>query len=96
MLLVQNNLSPYGKAVRYAAFASHEARQPAARFGCLHAQLGSRLNAQELEWFVLARQTLSERVGNEAVLERPMLISWQFTAADARRKFSGLSSVLSA
>jgi hypothetical protein len=79
ILLVQDNLSTHSHAAYSATFASHGANQPAARFE-FHStpQLGSRLNAQELE-MVHAGPTaliLSERVGDQAVLERLMLISW--------------------
>ncbi|MBB6018759.1 hypothetical protein ACFP9V_25125 [Deinococcus radiopugnans] len=50
MLLVQDTLSPYSKAARYAAFVVHEARQLTARNGChLTPKLALRLNAWELE-----------------------------------------------
>jgi transposase len=109
ILLIQDNLSTHSKAALYAAFTPQEAKRLADRFEFQFTpRHGSWLNPQELEWSALARQALSERVGDQAALERTVtqwvtvrreravLIRWQFTTADARLKLSRLYPVFSA
>jgi hypothetical protein len=66
---------------------------------------GSWLNVQELEWSVLARQALRERVGDVVALmivadrwvadrrARAVRIDWQFRSADAQIKLKRLYPV---
>lgn len=107
ILVVQDNLNTHSKAALYEAFEPTEAHRIANKlefhFTPRH---GSWLNVQELEWSALARQALSERVGDRERLERlvhawlqerrqkAVKIDWQFTTEDARVKLKRLYPIM--
>lgn len=103
IIIVQDNLNTHNKASLYQAFTPVEAHRLAHRFEFhFTPKHGSWLNVQELEWSALARQALSNRVGDQERLqrlvthwlatrrERAVTINWQFTSADARIKLKRL------
>lgn len=103
IVLVQDNLNTHNKAALYQAFEAAEARRLVNRFEFhFTPKHGSWLNVQELEWSVLARQALGERVGDKERLDRlvkswlenrrarSVKIDWHFTTADARLKLKRL------
>lgn len=103
IVVVQDNLNTHRKASLYQAFEAEQAHCLAQRFEFhFTPKHGSWLNVQELEWSALARQALSERVGDQARLERLVThwlddrrsrgikIDWQFTTEDARVKLKRL------
>jgi transposase len=103
----RNNLNTHSKAALYEVFDPPEAHRIANKlefhFTPRH---GSWLNVQELEWSALARQALSERVGDRERLEclveawlqkrreRAVKIDWQFTTEDARVKLKRLYPIM--
>ena len=103
IVIVQDNLNTHSKAALYGAFEASEAHRLANRFEFhFTPKHGSWLNVQELEWSALARQALSERVGDQKRLERlvtywleerregAVKIDWQFTTSEARIKLKRL------
>jgi transposase len=107
IVVVQDNLNTHTKATLYQVFEPQEAHRlankPEFHFTPRH---GSWLNVQELEWSALARQALSERVGDRERLERlvktwlqerrerAVKIVWQFTTEDARVKLKQLYPIM--
>lgn len=107
ILVVQDNLNTHTKAALYEIFAPPEAHRIANKlefhFTPRH---GSWLNVQELEWAALARQALTEKVGDRERLERlveawlqkrlvkAVKIDWLFTTEDARVKLKRLYPIM--
>lgn len=107
IVVVQDNLNTHSKASLYLAFNPVEARALAKRFEFhFTPKHGSWLNVQEMEWSVLARQALKERVGDKTALEgvvsrwvvgrreRAVKIDWQFRTVDAEVKLKRLYPIL--
>jgi DDE superfamily endonuclease len=105
--VVLDNLNTHGPASFYEAFAPEEARRLAERFEFHYTpKHGSWLNIAEIEFSVLSRQCLDQRIrdvetlGNETrawVQQRNAAsknIDWQFTTADARIKLKRLYPVI--
>jgi transposase len=108
IIVIQDNLNTHSKASLYQAFEAEEANRLAKRFEFhFTPKHGSWLNVQELEWSALARQALSERVGDRERLEqlveawlqerreKAVSIDWQFTTEDARIKLKRLYPIMS-
>jgi transposase len=107
IVVVQDNLNTHTKAALYEVFTPEQAHQLANKlvfhFTPKH---GSWLNVQELEWSALARQALTERVGDRERLgrlvhawlqerrEKAVKIDWQFTTDDARVKLKRLYPIM--
>jgi transposase len=100
IVLVLDNLSTHTYGSLYETFFPQEARRLAARFEFHYTpKKGSWLNMAELEFSVLARQCLGERIASLEEMRRKVdawieernrkqvKISWQFTTLDAREKF---------
>ncbi len=101
--VVLDNLNTHRPASLYEAFPAAEARRIVKRLEFHHTpKHGSWLNMAEIEFSVLSRSCLKQRVPNQATLcseiqalERERnaaqaTINWQFTAQDARRKLHRL------
>ncbi len=103
IVLVQDNLNTHSPASLYASFPPAEARRLAERFEWhFTPKHGSWLNMAEAELSVLARQCLSERMGDQDNLARAVeawqklrndkgkIADWQFTNEEARIKLRKL------
>jgi hypothetical protein len=103
IVLVLDQLNTHSPASLYAAFPPAEAKRLADRLEIHHTpKHGSWLNMAELELSVLARQSLAQRFGDRAAMDRAVTawadrrnaatstIDWQFTTADARTKLRRL------
>jgi len=103
IVLVMDNLNTHTPAALYATFAAPEARRLAAKLEIHHSpKHGSWLNMAEIEFGVLARQCLGQRLPDRAALAREVAawaadrnaadrrIDWRFTTADARIKLKRL------
>ena len=101
--VVLDNLNTHRPASLYEAFPAAEARRIVKRLEFHHTpKHGSWLNMAEIEFSVLARSCLRQRVPTGAVLRREIqaferernaaqaAINWRFTAQDARRKLHRL------
>ena len=101
--VVLDNLNTHRPASLYEAFPAAEARRIVKRLEFHHTpKHGSWLNMAEIEFSVLARSCLRQRVPTEAALCREIqalerernaaqaAINWRFTAQDARRKLHRL------
>lgn len=101
--VVLDNLNTHRPASLYEAFPAAEARRIVKRLEFHHTpKHGSWLNMAEIEFSVLARSCLRQRVPTEAALCREVqalerernaaqaAINWRFTAQDARRKLHRL------
>ncbi len=101
--VVLDNLNTHGPASLYETFPATEARRIVKRLEFHHTpKHGSWLNMAEIEFSVLSRSCLRQRVPNEATLCREIQalerernaahasINWRFTAQDARRKLHRL------
>ena len=101
--MVLDNLNTHGPASFDEAFAPDEARRSTERFEFHDTpQHGSRLNRAEIEFSVLSRQCLDQRIGDAETLwsetrawvqQRNAVsksIDWQFTTAEARIKLKRL------
>jgi transposase len=107
ILVVQDNLNTHTKAALYEVFEAPEAHCLANTLGFhFTPKHGSWLNVQELAWSALARQALSQRVGDREQLEhlvklwlqerreRAVKIDWQFTTEDARVRLKRLYPIM--
>ena len=107
VILVMDNLNTHKIASLYEAFPAEQARRIAAKLEIHHTpKHGSWLNMAEIEFSVLARQCLDQRIESKADLERHVAaweearnergsqIHWRFTTADARIKLRRLYPVL--
>jgi DDE superfamily endonuclease len=105
--VVLDNLNTHGPASFYEAFAPEEARRLAERFEFHYTpKHGSWLNIAEIEFSVLSRQCLDQRIKDAATLRNETRawtqqrnaasksIDWQFTTADARIKLKRLYPVI--
>jgi hypothetical protein len=103
IVLVLDNLNTHTPASLYQAFAPAEAKRLADKLEVHYTpRHGSWLNMAEIEFSVLSRQCLSERIGSKARLQEQvsawnqsrnahaMKIDWRFTTADARIKLKKL------
>jgi hypothetical protein len=103
IVVVLDNLNTHSPASFYEAFTPEEARRLATRFEFHYTpKHGSWLNIAEIELSVLARQCLSGRIADQALLARKVRaweeernasvvkVHWQFTTADARIKLAHL------
>lgn len=101
--LVCDNLNTHGAASFYEAFEPAEAKRLADKVEFVHTPVhGSWLNAVEIEFSVLARQSLRRRIGTLGEMAREVeawvglrneegaTVEWQFTTDDARRKLRRL------
>ena len=97
--VVLDNLNTHCKASLYEAFPAEEARRIARKLEFHHTpKHGSWLNMAEIEFSVLSRNCLRQRLGDEETLCREVkalerernetraVIKWRFTTEDARRK----------
>ncbi len=94
-----DNLNTHNFAALYAAFPAPEAHRIAQRL-CFHytPKHGSWLNMAEIEFSVLSRQTLAQRIPSKDALKQSIqaweiarnaagaTVDWQFTTQDARIK----------
>ncbi len=103
IVLVLDNLNTHTPASLYQAFAPAEAKRLADKLEVHYTpKHGSWLNMAEIEFSVLARQCLSERMASKEYLQEQVTIwnqtrnayglgvSWRFTTADARIKLKRL------
>ena len=101
--VVLDNLNTHRKASLYEAFPAEEARRIARKLEFHHTpKHGSWLNMAEIEFSVLSRSCLRQRLGDEETLcrevkalerernENRAVIKWHFTTGDARRKLHRL------
>ena len=102
IVLVLDQLNTHTVASLYEAFLPAEAKRLADRLEIHHTpKHGSWLNMAEIEFSVLVRQCLKQRLGDTEALRREVgaweggrnaagsRIDWRFTTADARIKLSG-------
>ena len=107
VILVMDNLNTHKIASLYDAFPPEQARRIAAKLEIHHTpKHGSWLNMAEIEFSVLGRQCLDQRIESKADLERHLAaweearnerghqIRWLFTTADARIVLRRLYPVL--
>lgn len=105
--VVFNNLNTHRKASLYEAFPAAEARRIARKLEFHHTpKHGSWLNMAEIEFSVLSRNCLRQRLDDEETLcreikalerernENRATINWRFTTGDARRKLHRLYLVI--
>lgn len=105
--VVLDNLNTHGPASFYEAFTPEEARRLAERFEFHYTpKHGSWLNIAEIEFSVLSRQCLDQRIGDAETLRNEVRawaqqrnaasksIDWQFTTAEARIKLKRLYPVI--
>jgi hypothetical protein len=105
--VVLDNLNTHGPASFYGAFAPEEARRLTERFEFHYTpKHGSWLNMAEIEFSVLSRQCLDQRIGEAETLRNKVRawtqqrnassknIDWQFTTADARINLKRLYPVI--
>ena len=101
--VVLDNLNTHRKASLYEAFPPTQARRIARKLEFHHTpKHGSWLNMAEIEFSVLSRTCLRQRLGDEETLcwevkalerernETRPVIKWRFTTEDARRKLHRL------
>jgi transposase len=101
--LVWDNLNVHTLSVLYLAFAPEEARRIARRFELHYTpKHGSWLNMAELEWSVLSRQSLDQRLESRERAAEVLhawqtqrnqaraTISWRFTTQTARTRLNRL------
>lgn len=107
IVVVRDQLNTHGPDALYAAFAPSEARRILDRLE-LHATPthGSWLNMAELEFSVLSRQCLDQRIPEKAALTSAVAawqtarnaarttVEWHFTTADARIRLKRLYPVI--
>ena len=106
--VVLDNLSTHTYAALYDTFEPAQARSIARRIRFHYTpKHGSWLNMAEIEFSVLSRVCLKQRIPDEATLVREVqalvnernakgaTVNWQFTAADARTKLKRLYPVIS-
>ena len=97
--LVLDNLSTHSPAALYQHLSPEEARQLVRHFEWVYTpKHASWLNMAELEWAVLQRQCLGQRLGTKELLERELQaweqqrntrsvkVNWQFDVTRARDK----------
>jgi hypothetical protein len=105
--VVLDNLNTHGPASFYEAFTPEEARRLTERFEFHYTpKHGSWLNIAEIEFSVLSRQCLDQRIGEAETLRNKVRawtqqrnassknIDWQFTTADARINLKRLYPVI--
>jgi hypothetical protein len=105
--VVLDNLNTHGPASFYEAFTPEEARRLTERFEFHYTpKHGSWLNMAEIEFSVLSRQCLNQRIGEAETLRNKLRawtqqrnassknIDWQFTTADARIHLKRLYPVI--
>jgi len=103
IVLMQDNLNTHGPHSLYEAFAPEEARRLARKIEWHYTpKHGSWLNMAEIEWSVLARQCLRERMTSRENLEEQVVawqaarnaaavkVDWRFSVEDARCKLKHL------
>ncbi len=103
IVLVLDNLNTHTPASLYQAFAPAEAKRLADKLEVHYTpRHGSWLNMAEIEFSVLSRQCLAERIGSKVRLQEQVMawnqsrnahamkIDWRFTTADARIKLKKL------
>jgi hypothetical protein len=103
IVLVMDQLNTHSPASLYEAFAPDQAKRLADRLEIHHTpKHGSWLNMAEIEFSVLARQSLSRPIARQDTLERHVAgweesrnaatatINWQFTTDAARIKLKSL------
>jgi hypothetical protein len=101
--LVWDNLNVHTLAVLYLAFPPAEARRIAKKFALHYTpKHGSWLNMCEIEWSVLSRQCLGQRLPDRLEVERVVdaweearndahaTVSWRFTTESARTRLARL------
>lgn len=101
--LVVDNVNTHTLAVLYDVFDAPEARRIARTFAVHYTpKHGSWLNMAEIEFAVLAAQSLARRIADQEMLRRECdawakrrndakaTIDWRFTSADARAKLQRL------
>lgn len=101
--LVWDNLNVHTLSVLYLAFAPEEARRIARRFELHYTpKHGSWLNMAELEWSVLSRQSLNQRLESRERAAEVLhawqtqrnqaraTITWRFTTQTARTRLNRL------
>jgi transposase len=105
--LVWDNLNVHTLSVLYLAFAPEEARRIARRFELHYTpKHGSWLNMAELEWSVLSRQSLDQRLESRERAAEVLhawqtqrnqaraTITWRFTTQTARTRLNRLYPAL--
>ena len=105
--VVLDNLNTHGPASFYEAFTPEEARRLTERFEFHYTpKHGSWLNMAEIEFSVLSRQCLDQRIGEAETLRNKVRawtqqrnassknIDWQFTTAEARINLKRLYPVI--
>jgi hypothetical protein len=103
IVLVMDQLNTHSPASLYAAFPPAEAKRLADKLEVHYTpKHGSWLNMAEIEFSVLARQTLAERIPDAQTLHTEVTawvaqrnqaqrtVNWRFTTADARIKLKRL------
>lgn len=101
--MVLDNLNTHSPASFYQAFRAEEARRLTERFEFHFTPVhGSWLNQAEIEFSVLGRQCLGQRLGSLGCVSRELAAwaaqrnakgvgaHWRFTAADARVRLARL------
>ncbi len=101
--VVQDQLNTHNPAALYAAFEPAEAKRLLGRLEFHYTpKHGSWLNMAEIEFSVLSRQCLAQRIPDEATLKREVAawedrrnagerkVNWRFTTQDARIKLRRL------
>jgi len=101
--LVQDNLNTHNPAALYEVFEPKEAKRLLDRLEFHYTpKHGSWLNIAEIEFSVLSRQCLDQRIPDEIALQREVAaweegrntsekkVNWQFTTQDARIKLKRL------
>jgi hypothetical protein len=107
LVVVMDNLNTHSTASLYEAFPPVEARRLVEKLEIHHTpKHGSWLDIAEIEFSVLARQCLHQRIGSLPQLKKalknwenqrnaePHSVSWRFTTEDARIKLRRLYPVL--
>jgi transposase len=103
LVLVMDNLNTHTPAALYEVFPPAEARRLVERLELHYTpKHGSWLNMAEIELSVLSRHPLSQRIGDQAELQRQVqawqqrrnqkavTVDWRFTTEDARIKLKHL------
>ncbi len=101
--VVLDNLNTHTPAALYQAFDAAEARRLTAKLEFHYTpKHGSWLNMVEIEWSVLVRQCLAQRLPDQAAVEGVVaawearrnaaraMVDWRFTVHDARTKLAHL------
>lgn len=101
--VVLDNLNTHSPASFYRAFGAEEARRLTERFEFHFTPVhGSWLNQAEIEFSVLGRQCLRQRLGSLGCVSRELMawqaqrnahragVQWRFTAVDARVRLARL------